>query len=76
MEYNQPTAAPTSKVKAVGYAGVIVTVIVGILAMFGVIVPDGLSQQATDAVGATIVLVTFIQGAIAFIAGYMKRSKK
>ena len=73
-KYTQPTATPTSKVKAVGVAGILVSTVVTVLALFGVIIPDDLSAQATNAVQALIILVTFIQAATQFIAGYMKKS--
>lgn len=72
--YTQPTATPTAKVKAVGVAGILVSAIVTVLALFGVIIPDDLSTQATNAVQAVIVIVTFAQAATQFIAGYLKKS--
>ena len=74
--YNQPTAAPTSKVAAVGVAGAVVAGTVALLAMFGVIVPDSLSEQATQAVAAIIVVISFIQAVVQFLAGYLKKSKQ
>lgn len=72
--YTQPTAVPTAKVKAVGVAGGTVALIVSLLAVFGVIVPEDLSAQAEAAVTALIVVITFAQALIQFIAGYMKKS--
>lgn len=73
-KYTQPTATPTAKVKAVGYAGGAVAAVVTILSLFGIIVPADLSSQAEAAVTATIVVITFTQALVQFIAGYMKKS--
>lgn len=73
--YNQPTLAPTSKVSAVGIAGIVSTAVVAALAQFHVIVPADLSAQATDAVASTLTVVAFIQAVIHFGAGYFKKSK-
>jgi uncharacterized membrane protein len=74
--YNQPTSAPTAKVAAVGGAGAVIALIVTLLAYMGVIVPEGLSEQATQAVAAVITIVTFGQAALQFLAGYFKKSEK
>jgi uncharacterized membrane protein len=73
--YDQPTSAPTAKVAAVGGAGAIIALVVTALAYFGVIVPDGLSQQATAAVAAIITIITFAQAILQFAAGYIKKSE-
>lgn len=73
---DQPTSNPTPKVAAVGTAGAIVAAIVALLAVTGVIVPQGLTDQATAATAAILVIVSFVQAVIQFIAGYMKREKK
>lgn len=75
LTVNQPTSAPTAKVAAVGLAGLIITAIIGILASFGVIVPDGLSDQASQAVGATVTIVAAIQAIVQFFAGYLKKAQ-
>ena len=72
---DQPTAAPTNKVAAVGIAGVLIAAIVSILTAFGVIIPDGLPEQANAAVAATVVVVSFVQAGVQFLAGYFKRNK-
>jgi hypothetical protein len=73
MLINQPTSKPTKKVTAVGVAGLSVTALIALLAAFGVTVPDALGEQAVAAVGGIAVAVSFIQAAVTFIAGYMKR---
>lgn len=75
VKVNQADLKPTTKMKAVGTAGVVITALVFVLAQFGVIVPDGLSQQATEAVAATIFIVSFVQAIIQFAAGYFKKTK-
>lgn len=72
--YNQPTAAPTAKVSAVGVAGVVIAALVSILTAFGVTLPDGLPEQANNTVTAIIVVITFVQAVITFLAGYFKKS--
>ncbi len=73
---NQPTSTPTPKVAAVGTAGAAIAAIVTLLALTGVTVPDGLSEQATQAVAAVLVVTSFAQAAVQFIAGYLKKSNK
>ena len=73
IKYNQPTALPVPKVAAVGVAGVVVTAIVAVLAAFGIIVPDNVSQAATGAVAGIIFLISAIQTIVTFAAGYIKR---
>lgn len=79
VKYNQPTSAPTAKVAAVGRAGAIavaIPLIVTILASFGVIVPEGTSEQAVAAVSGAIALYSFLQAMYQFGAGYLKRSER
>lgn len=76
IKYNQPTSLPVPKVAAVGVAGVIVTALVTVLALFGVIVPDNVSQAATGAVAGIIFVVSAIQTIVTFAAGYIKRDQK
>lgn len=72
--YTQPTSKPTAKVAAVGAAGLIIGAIVTILTVSGVTIPEGLPEQAENAVAAVIVLITFGQAVITFAAGYLKKS--
>lgn len=77
--YNQPTAAPTEKVHAVGVAGavsVLLPFLVAVLAYFGVIVPDDLQAQVVAALAALITVYSSVQAVVQFAAGYMKKSKK
>lgn len=76
IEYNQPTSLPVPKVAAVGIAGVIVTAIVALLAAFGIIVPDNVSQAATGAVAGIIFVISAIQTIVTFAAGYYKKDAK
>lgn len=76
IKYNQPTSLPVPKVAAVGIAGVIVTAIVAVLAAFGVIVPDEVSNAATGAVAGIIFVISAIQTIVVFAAGYIKRDAK
>lgn len=76
--YNQPTSAPTAKVKAVGVAGVVtvlVPLVVTILASFGVIVPQEVSDQAIAGIGAIVTIWAAIQSIVHFAAGYFKKSE-
>lgn len=73
--YNQPSQKPIAKVLAVGQAGGAIAAIVTILALFGIIVPDELSDQGEAAATAVIVVVTFGQALLQFAAGYFKKSK-
>lgn len=75
-KYDQPTAAPTAKISAVGGASIVIGAIVAILTAFGVTLPDNLPDQAEQAVAAVILLVTFIQGLVPWLAGYLKKSEK
>lgn len=68
LTVNQPTAAPSAKIKAVGVAGGSVTTIVGIFTAMGYKVPE-------DASGAAIAGVSFIMTAVTFLAGYIKRDR-
>ncbi len=65
---NQPTAAPTAKMTAVGVSGAIVTLIGALCAMFGVQVPENVS-------GALLVLVPAAVTVVTFAAGYFKRER-
>lgn len=74
--YNQPTATPTAKVSATLGAGVVVSLVVALLAQFGVIIPDNVSAQAESAMVAIVILITFGQTAVQFLAGYLKKSER
>lgn len=79
VEYNQPTSAPTAKVAAVGKAGavaVIVPLIVTLLAQFGVIVPDEVTQQVITGIGLVVTLYSIVQALWQFGAGYLKKSER
>lgn len=76
IKYNQPTSAPTPKISAVGGASIVIGAIVAILTAFGVTIPDGLPAQAEQAVAAVILIVTFVQGLLPWLAGYFKKSEK
>jgi hypothetical protein len=76
QKYDQPTAKPTAKISAVGGAGIVIGSIVAILTIFGVTVPDGLPAQAEAAVSAVVLIITFVQGAFMWLAGYLKKSEK
>lgn len=75
-EYEQPSNAPVPKVAAVGQAGTAIGAIVTLLALTGVIVPEGLSQQAEMAVQAAFVIISFGQSLLTFLAGYFKKDAK
>jgi hypothetical protein len=75
-EYDQPTTAPVPKVAAVGQVGAAITAFVTLLALTGIIIPDGLAKQAEAAIQSTLVIVTFLQALIQFLAGYLKRDAK
>lgn len=69
IAYNQPTAAPTPKIAAVGVAGAVVTALTYILARFNILVP----QEVSD---AFITIFTAASVIVPFIVGYFKRDKK
>lgn len=76
--YTQPTPAPVAKVKAVGYAGIITTIvplIVTVLASFGVALPDNISNQAVAVIGAIVTLYAAVQSVVHFLAGYIKKAE-
>jgi positive regulator of sigma E activity len=75
--YTQPTATPTAKVKAVGYAGGVVTsvaALVYLLSLFGIIVPVDVSDAAVQLITGVIALVSLVQTIVTFAAGYFKKS--
>jgi hypothetical protein len=75
MLVNQPTAAPTQKMQAVGAAGAGVAAVVTLLAIFGVIVPEDVSKSAEGGIAALFVLVSAVQAVVTFAAGYLKKNK-
>lgn len=77
--YTQPTATPTAKVKAVGKAGAITTLLPFLVAVgaFLGFNPEDTETGVNLAVGAIASIVTAytaISALIQFIAGYMKKS--
>lgn len=75
MLINQPTSTPTLKMQAVGAAGAGVAAVVTLLALFGVIVPDDVSQSAEGGIKALFILISALQAVIAFATGYIKKNK-
>ena len=65
---NQDSAAPSSKMTAVGAVGLVVTGVVGLLTALGVKVPENLS-------GAVTTLVVALLIAIPWVAGYLKQER-
>jgi len=72
--YAQPNLKPTAKVAAVGTAGVIITLLVALLGMTGIVVPEGLTEQASQAFASVLVIVSFVQTVVTFVSGYIKKS--
>lgn len=66
---DQPTAAPTRKVSAGLAYGTVVTIIVTLLAQFGVIIPEEVSAAVVALIGAVVVLGQFV-------AAYFTRERK
>lgn len=67
--YNQPNAKPVPKVKAVGVAGAVVTVIAFVLSQFGIVIPEEVSSAGITLILAGTTIVTFV-------AGYMRKDEK
>ena len=79
--YTQPTLKPTSKIAAVGYAGIITTLVplmVIVLNSLGAtgVDPDALSTGIINAIAAIVTIYNAVSVLIQFIAGYMKKEKK
>lgn len=74
--YDQPTGAPVPKMVAVGSAGAIITLLVTVLAAFGIIIPDDVSGSATAGIAAVMVIVSSAQTVLSFLAGYFKKDAK
>lgn len=66
---NQPSPAPTEKVKAGLTAGVIITLVVSLLAQFGVVIPEEVSTAVIALIGSVITIGTFL-------ASYFKKNKQ
>jgi len=64
---NQNTNVPVPKVKAVGWAGGIVTLVLLITSMVGIEIPAEQVNQVLVGVSALVSIVTFL-------AGYFKKS--
>lgn len=70
---NQPTPAPTKKMQAVAWTGLLSPVVAGFL----VSSLPGLSEACGEEFGvaATVVGVSLVQGGVTFLAGYLKRNE-
>lgn len=78
---NQPTAAPTAKVAAVGWAGIVTTlvpVLVILLNNLGVtgVDPEALSTGIINLIAAIVTIYNGVSSLIIFITGYLKRERK
>lgn len=73
IEVNQPTAAPTKKIQAVGIVS-LVAPLVGAALVSVLDLSDLCGQEAGAAV--TILVWGLLQGASTTFAGYMKRNTK
>jgi hypothetical protein len=78
-KYHQPTAVPTAKVKAVGYAGIITTLVpllVTALATFNINLgdSDSLTTALVALVGAVVTIYNAATAIILFLSGYFKKS--
>ena len=79
--YSQPTLKPTSKIAAVGIAGIVTTLVpimVILLNTLGVagVDPDALSTGIINLIAAIVTIYNAVSVLIQFIAGYMKKEKK
>lgn len=79
--YSQPTLKPTSKVAAVGYAGIVTTLaplIVILLNNLGVtgLEPESLSTGIVNLIAAILTISNAISAVIHFSAGYFKKESK
>lgn len=72
ITYDQPSAAPVPKVRAVAVSGAVVTALVLIAGMFGIQLPVDFKENVNAVVGGIVALVTLIN----FVAAYFKRDKK
>lgn len=76
--YNQPTLAPTAKVKAVGYAGIITTLVpLGVFILTGLGVHIGnvgdLTNGLINLVAAVVTIYQAITAVVHFVSGYLKK---
>lgn len=77
--YTQPTSAPTAKVAAVGYAGIITTLVpllVFVLTSLNVHIGNtsDLTNSLIAIVAAVVTIYQAITAAVHFAAGYFKES--
>ena len=77
--YTQPTITPTAKVKAVGLAGIAMTVvplIITLLAVMGIDAgsPEAATNQVLAVIGAVVTICNAINSLVLFVSGYMKKS--
>lgn len=68
MLVNQPTSEPTEKMKAVGAAGSIVTIVLLVGSILGVTLP-------AESVNAVAVGVSALVSLVTFVAGYYRKNK-
>lgn len=57
---DQPTSAPTRKVTAGLAAGGVVTLIVALLAQFGVVIPEDVSLAVVAVIGGVVTIAQFV----------------
>lgn len=77
--YNQPTATPTAKVKAVGKAGIATTAVPALIALgaFMGVNPDDAESGinlAVAAIASIVAAYNAVSALIQFFAGYIKKS--
>lgn len=72
MLYDQPTAAPVRKIKAVGITSLIGPVVAAAVAKY-----TGLSEACSTEAGIAAVVAgtALLQGAVNFVSGYMTRER-
>ena len=75
---DQPTKAPTRKMKAVGITGLIIPFVTSVATVLIVRALPGLPEESvTEIATASAVLVAgLVQGAVTFINGYLVRNKE
>lgn len=78
--YNQPTLTPTPKVAAVGYAGIVTTLVplvVFVLTGLGVHLGNtgDLTNGLINLIAAIVTIYQAITAVVHFVAGYMKKDK-
>ena len=75
VKANQADWKPTTKIQAVAASGALVAAVVTVATIFGYTVPDGLSQQATEAIANAIIVISWAQAVIPPIIGYLKKTR-